>query len=273
MKRFPPNSSFCQEHGSMSVSAQSSSETSAVSKEVANLSPNLSPHSFWSITFSILPSCTKKSQWNSDPNTYLPQPGEVTEMKYFYQENMICAVHQWLSHMVCGLQAGHAERGDHTALTPLPLLPTWHWVHILVPSVKWQGTAKNAMVCSQSRVDVQLVLPAHRPCVVTGNHSVPSSLHLVWPPQAVSWDTCSRRGVPAVLCVHPRGYFSILHRSITSHSQKTGVNVGQPSVLICAAAANVQSLQQPVPWSRVVSIQSHYPISQAVQRLLTSTLT
>lgn len=43
-------------------------------------------------------------------------------MKYFYEENKICAVHQWLSHTVCGLQAGHAERADYTALTPLPLL-------------------------------------------------------------------------------------------------------------------------------------------------------
>lgn len=169
MKRFPSNSSFCQEHGSMSVSAQFSSETSAVSKEVANLSLNLSPYSFWSITFSILSSCTKKSHWNSDSNTYLPKPGEFIEMKCFYEENMICAVHQWFSHMVGGLKL--AMQREQTTQHWLHFLfsPPWHWVHILVSSVKWQGTAKNATVCSQSRVDVQLLLPAH--WGVTGNHS------------------------------------------------------------------------------------------------------
>lgn len=74
-------------------------------------------------------------------------------MKYFYEENMICAVHQWLSHMVCGLQAGHAERADYTALTPLPLLPTVaQSAHpCLICEVTGQSHKCHAMFTKQGR--------------------------------------------------------------------------------------------------------------------------
>lgn len=214
MKRFPPNSSFCQEHGSMSVSAQFSSETSAVSKEVANLSLNLSPYSFWSMNFSILPSCAKKSHWNSDPNTYLPKPGEITKMKYFYEENMICAVHQWFSLMVCGLQAGHAERADCTALSPLPLLPT---LALGAHPCLICEVAEHSQKCHGTFIKHGRAAAAFTSSQTQGGGWEPQWSHLWTCGLALPGcpTPCSRRGAPAVLCVHSRGYFSTLHLSIT----------------------------------------------------------
>lgn len=131
---------------------------------------------------------------------------------------MICAVHQWLSHMVCGLQAGHAERADYTALTPLPLLPTLALGAHSCLICEMTDTAKDAMVCSQSRVDV------------TSNSFGLASTGCVLA-------TCSRRGVSAVLCVlrlfqHPPFvYYEAVAKRLV-------VILGHPCMLICAAAAH-----------------------------------
>lgn len=140
---------------SMSASAQFSLETSAVSKEVANLSLNLPPYSFWSITFSILPSCAKKSHWTSHPNACLPtknpQTREVTRIKFLWRNYAhscapVTSTCGWWT-PTC-LLTGHAETTECTAQTPLPLLPASAADVCLRLICAVQGTAEKAEVLS-----------------------------------------------------------------------------------------------------------------------------
>lgn len=144
----------------MSASAQFSSETSAVSKEVANLSLWIfSLNFFWSVTFSILPS-RAKSHWTSDPNACsptkkTPQTRENYSQKVFLMKK-ICsscapvALTYGLWPPNC-LPAGRAEIGDDTALTPLPLLPPLHQVRALGREATGHSWNKRGMFSNHGR--------------------------------------------------------------------------------------------------------------------------
>lgn len=151
---------------------------------------------------------------------------------------MICAVHQWLSHMVCGLQAGHAERADYTALTPLPLLPTVaQSAHpCLICEVTGQSHKCHAMFTKQGRR-------------AAGSASS-QTLGGDWEPQ---WSHLLTSGLSLTGCVlrHLQQKGSICSavcplQRLLQHppfvyyeaiAKRLVVNLGHPRMLICAAAA------------------------------------
>lgn len=110
--------------------------------------------------------------------------------------------------------------------------PPWHWVHIFVSSVKWQGTAKNAMVCSQSRVDVQLVLPTLWGGLGT---TVVSALNTCFglSPLAAEEEHLQ-------CCVStPEAIAASSICLLRSHSQKIGGKPGPPLYLCCCCTLQI----------------------------------